>query len=71
MQIHVADVKFVLLHVHNMVKFCGELRGTVGLCEYAIVKRRAVAQGCVSYLIYADQLCNYSLFVCTELLNGV
>ena len=36
----------------TMVKFCGELCGTAGLCEYAIVKQRAVAQGCVSY-IYA------------------
>ena len=36
----------------TMVKFCGELCGTAGLCEYAIVKRRAVVQGCVSY-IYA------------------
>ena len=34
----------------TMVKFCGELRGTLGLCEYAIGKRRTVAQGCLSYL---------------------
>ena len=62
----------------TMVKFCGELRGTLGLCEYAIGKRRTVAEGCVSYIwvmcvLYmpADQFCNYSLCVCTELLNGV
>ena len=34
----------------TLVKFCGQLRGTVGPCEYAIVKQRAVAQGCVSYI---------------------
>ena len=52
----------------TMVKFCGELRGTVGLCEYAIVKRRTVAQGCVSYVcLINDSAC--LIYACWSILQ--
>ena len=49
MQIHV-ETSSLFCFMFTMVKFCGELCGTAGLCEYAIVKRRALVQGCVSYI---------------------
>ena len=49
---YMLETSSLFCFIFAMVKFCGELCGTAGLCEYAIVNRRAVVQGCVSY-IYA------------------